>query len=110
MVDGPGRQRIQTCLGDVLRTNERRAGHYGDDIGSTVLHSHLGGQARGPVTRAEGPGNCSAGIHDVAAAVECRFGFVRSRHRVPSPGRSCKLCQSGSDLRGKTVALFESLH
>jgi hypothetical protein len=35
MVDGPGRQRIQTCLGDVLRANERRAGHYGDDIGFT---------------------------------------------------------------------------
>jgi hypothetical protein len=28
---------------------------------------------------------CCAGIHDVAAAVECRFGLVRSRHRVPSP-------------------------
>src|SRR6478735_8466709 len=65
--------------------NERRAGHYGDDMGSITPPSHLGDQ--GPRSRDPGPkvrGKCSAGIHDVAAAVECRFGLVLSRHRVPS--------------------------
>ncbi len=91
--------------------NERRAGHYGDDMGSITPHSHLGDQ--GPRSRGQGRrcgGKCSTGIRDIAAAEECQFGLARSRHRVASPWYVLQAVSVWISFEGQSVSLFESLH
>jgi hypothetical protein len=55
-------------------------------------------------------GKCSTGIHDIAAAAECRFGLVRSRHRVASPWYVLQAVSVWISFEGQSVSLFESLH
>src|SRR6185312_1283405 len=55
-------------------------------------------------------GKCSAGIDDIAAAVECRFGLVGSRHRVASPWYVPQAVSIWLWLEGQSVSLFESPH